>query len=57
MKKSRFSDEQIVGFLKQAEAGIEAAMRMVQVLAISERRACRYAGLSRPSVSAASRPS
>ncbi|WP_353848786.1 integrase core domain-containing protein [Diaphorobacter sp.] len=78
MKKNRF-DEQIIGFLKQAEAGMpvkelcrlggfsdatfykwrakfggmqarrEAVARMVDQLAISERRACRHAVLSRTS--------
>ena len=83
MKKSRFTDEQIIGFLKQAEAGMpvkelcrlggfsdatfykwrakfggmqarrEAVARMVEQLAISERRACRYVIVRRrPSLTA-----
>jgi len=79
MKKNRFTDEQIIGFLKQAEVGMpvkelcrlggfsdvtfykwrakfggmqarrEAVARMVEQLAMSERRACRYTRLSRMS--------
>jgi putative transposase len=86
VRKSKFSEEQIIGFLKQAEAGMrvaeicrkggfsdatlykwrskfggmeasdaqrlrerEAICRMVEEHHLSERRACRLAGLSRDS--------
>ena len=50
MKRSRFSDEQIIGFLRQAEAGMhEAIGKMIEQFQLSERLACRFVGLSRDS--------
>lgn len=84
MKKSRFTTEQIIGFIKQADAGMavselarqhgfspasfyqwrpkyggmelapqrkrEAIRCMCELTSISERRACRLAGLSRDAI-------
>jgi putative transposase len=48
-KRSRFTEEQIIGILKENEAGVSVA-ELCRKHGMSERRACRLNGTDRTSV-------